>query len=109
MPTFFYFYFPLLFIAMVIAIVYGFKRAKKQILADAEAKGWNNIKVRQGFWDLLVTYQDENGTPNKTRCRVFGKKPFGWMIPMTYILIKKPTKQKPKTGKSSVRSVGSAF
>jgi hypothetical protein len=68
MPTFFYFYFPLLFIAMVIAIVYGFKRAKKQILADAEAKGWKNIKVRQGFWDWLVTYQDENGAQTTTHC-----------------------------------------
>ena len=69
MPTFFYFYFPLLFIAMVIAIVYGFKRAKKQILADAEAKGWKNIKVRQGFWDWLVTYQDENGVQTTTHCK----------------------------------------
>jgi hypothetical protein len=70
MPTFFYFYIPF----MVIAIIYGYIRAKKQIIVSAEAKGWKNIKVRQGFWDWLVTYQDENGIQIKTSCSTFFNK-----------------------------------
>ncbi len=74
MLTFFYFYIPLLVITIVIDSIYGFKRAKKQITAAAEAKGWKNIKVKLSWWGYLVIYQDENGIQNKTHCSVFRKK-----------------------------------
>jgi len=71
----FYIFFSILwFIYTILVIIYGFKRAKKQIIVSAEAKGWKNIKVKGGFLDWLVIYQDENGTQNKTRCSLFGKK-----------------------------------
>jgi hypothetical protein len=74
MPTFFYFYIPVMVIAIVIDSIYGFKRAKKQITAAAEVKGWKNIKVKLSWWGYLVIYQDENGIQNKTHCSVFRKK-----------------------------------
>jgi len=40
--------------------------ARKLILADAESKGWKNTKIKMGWWDFIVTYQDESGKQYKT-------------------------------------------
>jgi hypothetical protein len=65
---------------LVVPIIW-FKRmssAKKQIKEEAESKGWKNIKVKLGWWDFIVTYQDESGTDRKTHCTVWWKK-ITWM------------------------------
>jgi hypothetical protein len=70
MPTFFYFYIPIFFITSM----FRFRRSKKLILTEAEAKGWKNIKVKLRLWDWLVTYQDKNGVQATTHCTADDKR-----------------------------------
>lgn len=57
------------FIFLGLCMLIWFKRmtnAKTLIKEDAEAKGWKNIKIKLGWWDFIVTYQDEAGNECKT-------------------------------------------
>ena len=67
---FLYFYIPIFFITSI----FRFRRSKKLILTEAEAKGWKNIKVKLRLWDWLVTYQDKNGVQATTHCTADDKR-----------------------------------
>lgn len=65
MLDFLYFYIPII----IIGSAFRFRRSKKLILTEAEAKGWKNTKVKLRLWDWLVTYQDESGVQATIHCK----------------------------------------